>query len=72
MKVPNESVHARPVFLAAGGEPQMSVRPNNAMHQTRRGGAAGFLRRRPIVEARLAGDCECCAVPGGMEIWRSD
>ena len=29
---------------------------NNAMHQTRRGGAAAS---RPVVETRLAGDCEC-------------
>ena len=37
----------------------ITVPSNNAMHQTRRGGAAGFLRRRPVVEARLAGDCGC-------------
>ncbi len=35
---------------------------NNAMHQTRRGGA---VASRPVVEARLAGDCECCT---GMEV----
>ncbi len=34
---------------------------NNALHQTGRGGAAGFLRRRPVVEARPAGERECCA-----------
>ena len=34
---------------------------NNALHQTRRGGAAVFPRRRPVVEARLAGERECCA-----------
>ena len=37
-------------------EPQMSRPSNNAMHQTRRGGA---VASRPVVEARLAGDCEC-------------
>ena len=31
---------------------------NNAMHQTRREGA---VASRPVVEARLAGDCECWA-----------
>ena len=30
--------------------------PNNAMHQTRRGGVPAS---RAVVEARLAGDCEC-------------
>ncbi len=29
---------------------------NNALHQTRRGGAAAS---RPVVEARLAGEREC-------------
>ena len=32
--------------------------PNNAMHQTRRGGVPAS---RAVVEARLAGDCECYA-----------
>ena len=32
---------------------------NNALHQTGRGGAAGFLRRRPVIEARPAGEREC-------------
>jgi len=32
---------------------------NNALHQTGREGAAGFLRRRPVVEARPAGEREC-------------
>ena len=32
---------------------------NNALHQTGRGGAAGFLRSRPVVEARPAGEAEC-------------
>jgi len=35
----------------------ITVPSNNAMHQTRRGGA---VASRPVVEARLAGDCECC------------
>jgi hypothetical protein len=34
---------------------------NNAMHQTRREGVALAPRRGPVVEARLAGDCECSA-----------
>ena len=34
----------------------ITVPSNNAMHQTRRGGA---VASRPVVEARLAGDCEC-------------
>ena len=34
---------------------------NKALHQTGRGGVASFLRRRPVVEARPAGERECCA-----------
>ena len=34
---------------------------NKALHQTGREGAAGFLRRRPVVEARPAGEAKCCA-----------
>ena len=34
---------------------------NNALHQTGRGGAAVFLCRRPVVEARPAGERECSA-----------
>ena len=46
--------------FAIGSARLGEARPsNNAMHQTRREGAAGSLRRRPVVEARLAGDCEC-------------
>jgi len=37
------------------------ARYNNALHQTGREGAAGFLRRRPVVEARPAGERECWA-----------
>jgi hypothetical protein len=37
---------------------------NNALHQTGREGAAGFLRRRPVVEERPAGERECCAGRG--------
>jgi hypothetical protein len=32
---------------------------NNALHQTGRGGAAVSLCRRPVVEARPAGEREC-------------
>ena len=32
---------------------------NKALHQTGRGGAAGFLRRQPVVEARPAGEGRC-------------
>ena len=32
---------------------------NKALHQTRRGGAAGFAHCRPVVEARLAGEGRC-------------
>ena len=38
---------------------------NNAMHQTRRVGASAS---RPIVEVRLAGDCECSTGAAGAEI----
>jgi len=34
---------------------------NNGLHQTRRGGVASASRRRPVVEARLAGEAECSA-----------
>jgi hypothetical protein len=36
-------------------------RQNNALHQTRRRGVAHFVRRRPVVEGRLAGERECYA-----------
>ena len=32
---------------------------NKALHQTGRGGVASFLRRRPVVEARPAGEGRC-------------
>jgi hypothetical protein len=32
---------------------------NNALRQTGRGGVAHFARRRPVVEARPAGEREC-------------
>ena len=35
----------------------MSRLHNNGLHQTRRGGA---VASRPVVEARLAGEAECC------------
>jgi len=34
---------------------------NKVLHQTRRGGVARFVRRGPVVEARLAGEGRCCA-----------
>ncbi len=37
---------------------------NKALHQTRRGGVAQFVRRGPVVEARLAGEGRCCAYLG--------
>ncbi len=37
----------------------MTVPYNNALHQTGRVGAAGFLRRRPVIEARPAGERGC-------------
>jgi hypothetical protein len=43
------------------GTPMLGrTRPhNNGLHQTGREGAAGSLRRRPVVEARPAGEPEC-------------
>ena len=41
--------------------PKATAPSNNALHQTGREGAAGFLRRRPVVEARPAGERECWA-----------
>ena len=39
---------------------------NKALHQTGRGGVASFLRRRPVVETRPAGEGRCSAgVVGG-------
>jgi hypothetical protein len=37
----------------------MGVRYNKALHQTRRGGVAHFVRLGPVVEARLAGEGRC-------------
>ncbi len=37
---------------------QTSALPNKGLHQTRRGGVAAS---RPVVEARLAGEAQCCA-----------
>ncbi len=37
----------------------MRLPSNNGLHQTRRGGAAVFVPRRPVVEARLAGEAGC-------------
>ena len=40
---------------------ETSVMPNNGLHQTGRGGVAFVFRRRPVVEARPAGEPECWA-----------
>ena len=45
----------------------MTALSNNALHLTGRGGAAVFLCRRPVVEARPAGERECCAGHSGGE-----
>ena len=37
----------------------MKALHNKALHQTGRGGVASFLRRRPVVEARPAGEGRC-------------
>jgi hypothetical protein len=42
-------------------------RQNNALHQTRRRGVAHFVRRRPVVEGRLAGERECWAGSRGCQ-----
>ena len=43
---------------------------NNALHQTRRGGAAAS---QPVVEARLAGERKCCAgASGAMNTFGGD
>ena len=42
------------------GLPAWSESPyNNGLHQTGRGGAAGFPRWRPVIEARPAGEAGC-------------
>ena len=43
------------------GKMIITTPPNKALHQTRRGGVARFVRRGPVVEARLAGEGWCCA-----------
>ena len=45
---------------------RISAAYNNALHQTGRGGAAVFLCRPPVVEARPAGERECCAGLAGI------
>ena len=42
-----------------GPEETIAMPDNKALHQTRRGGAAHFVRRGPVVEARLAGEGRC-------------
>ena len=39
--------------------------PNNGLHQTGRGGVAFAFRRRPVVEARPAGEAKCCTHVAG-------
>ena len=39
----------------------MRAPSNNGLHQTGRGGVAFASRRRPVIEARPAGEPECCA-----------
>ena len=50
----------RSISLEQFGKGRLNQQPyNNALHQTGREGAAGFLHRRPVVEARPAGEREC-------------
>ena len=44
----------------------MTEPSNNGLHQTGRGGVAFAFRRRPVVEARPAGEPECCAGTRGV------
>ena len=44
---------------------------NKGLHQTGRGGVAFASRRRPVVEARPAGEARCCAGRSGGELLRS-
>ena len=37
----------------------MCTRSNKGLHQTGRGGVAFAFRRRPVVEARPAGEARC-------------
>ena len=45
--------------------------PNKALHQTGREGVASFVRRRPVVEARPAGEGRCSACFCGGQIKES-
>jgi hypothetical protein len=40
--------------------PQNTTSQNNGLHQTGRGGVAFASRRRPVIEARPAGEPGCC------------
>jgi len=42
-----------------GTSPATTGLSNNGLHQTGRGGAAVAFRRRPVVEARPAGEPGC-------------
>mgnify|MGYP003383420398 CR=1 FL=1 len=42
-----------------GGVAQITVMHNNGLHQTGREGVAFAFRRRPVVEARPAGEAGC-------------
>jgi|CXWL01.1.fsa_nt_gi hypothetical protein len=46
-------------LIAGPPSHQCGAPPNKALHQTRRGGVAHFVRRGPVVEARLAGEGWC-------------
>jgi len=41
----------------------ITARDNNGLHQTGRGGVAFAIRRRPVVEARPAGEAGCSTDP---------
>ncbi len=41
--------------------------PNNGLHQTGREGVAFVSRRRPVIEARPAGEAKCSTDPTGQQ-----
>ena len=45
--------------LRSEGTGPMRALSNNGLHQTGRGGVAFASRRRPVVEARPAGEAKC-------------
>ena len=52
--------------IVAGVVPNNRVLANNGLHQTGREGVAFAFRRRPVVEARPAGEAGC--YPGAPEL----